>query len=87
MGRASYTIWQEQQWKQIKRIYLMVLKHGWKIEKTRITQHGVHCFTMSGPNEIYGSWEEIQFHELTSRQELARLPSPPENGDWELRDG
>ena len=78
--------WQQRQWHQIRRIYIMVLKHGWKIRHTKTTQHGVHCFMMSGADDVHGSWSGWQVYPLGQHmQELVILPEPPKDEEWTIQ--
>ena len=77
MGKASRTIWIENQKKEIHNIYYLVLKHGYNIKVHKREKDGSYHLYTQGVNTTKQHWtEDWQFHELPHFVEIPHVLRP-----------
>jgi len=76
-------IWKKHTQDEIRHIYRLVLKYGWKIELVNVTENYSYVFEMTGPNPNKKwvddwQWDELQIYQ-TRRIVLF---APDEEDEW-----
>lgn len=67
MGKAVVLANQDTNWREMKDIYVKVLKEGWDIKLERVRENGSHIFKLTKENRRLGDLDDFQMVELVYR--------------------